>query len=71
MAHLLTQITSNNDSRFVSQLFSVLMDHLFSSEVFCYNLLQFSIAFPVEIIQRYFKICMFMSFIKITDEKIY
>ena len=57
------------DSRFVTQLFSVLIDHLFSSEVFCY--LQFTIAFPVVIIQCYFKIYMFMSLIKITDEKIY
>ena len=65
------------DSRFVTQLFSVLIDHLFSSEVFLY--LQFTIAFPVVIIQCYFKIYMFkfnmiymfMSLIKITDEKIY
>ena len=50
------------DSRFVMQLFSVLIDRLFSSEVFCY--LQFMIAFHVVIIQYYIKIYMFMSLIK-------
>ena len=50
------------DSRFVMQLFSVLIDRLFSSEVFCY--LQFTIAFHVVIIQYYIKIYMFMSLIK-------